>query len=351
MMLRSYKDMPSKVGLPPGTAVYIGEAKTEKISITLIDFDENSYEILELDNVNKCAGYIEKTTTTWINICGVHDVKTIEDLSGIFQLHPLTIEDIVNTHQRPKIDILDNYIFVTLRLYNCDELPKLSSEQVSLVLGENYLLTFQEKHNKLFDTLLAHIKNNKTRLRKEGADYLFYSFIDIAVDSYFKILDSVDSKIEYTEERINSPETLKRAHQLRKDLISLRKTIWPLREILYTLTPNEAHLIKEATIVYLKDVSDHVNRLIDSIETLRDIISSVIELYMSSINNRLNEVMKYLAVFATIFIPLTFIASIYGMNFEYMPELKWKWGYYSVLAVMFVIGSALFYYFKKKKMF
>jgi magnesium transporter len=347
------KKSSKSAGLAPGTPVFIGDMKEEKVKITVIDYDESQFQEKYLKTVEECFPFKDKPTVTWINIDGVHDIEIIEKLGKRFDLHPLILEDIVNTGQRPKMEDFGSYIFVVLKMLYYDEKKKeIEGEQVSLILGSNFVISFQEREGDVFNPLRDRIRNAKGRIRKTGADYLAYGLIDAIVDSYFLILEKIGEKIEGIEEdlvRKPTPETLQTIHNLKRDMIFLRKSVWPLREVVSGLQRGDSSLIGESTRVFLRDVYDHTIQVIDTIETFRDMVSGMLDIYLSSISNRMNEVMKLLTIIATIFIPLTFLAGIYGMNFKYMPELEWHWGYFAALSIMVVIGIFMFIYFRRKK--
>jgi len=341
-----------KTGLPPGTLIHVGEKRAEKVKITVIDYDESRLEEKAVERIEECYPFKDKPTVTWINVDGIHDVDVIEKLGSNYAIHPLLLEDILNTEQRPKIEDFDDYLFLVLKMLSFDdEHSEIKIEQVSLVLGPNYVISFQERIGDVFDPVRERIRNAKGRIRKMGADYLAYALLDSIVDSYFLILEKIGDKIEGLEEDlISNPDTktLKTIHILKREMISLRRSIWPLREVISGISRKESSLIKETTGIFLRDVYDHTVQVIDTIENFRDMVSGMLDIYLSSLSNRMNEVMKVLTIFASIFIPLTFVAGIYGMNFAYMPELGWKWGYFGVLAVMACIGIAMLVYFKRK---
>jgi magnesium transporter len=360
-MFRFIKKISQKKGLPPGTPVYIGEERTEQVKITIIDYDNDMFEVHEVETVEECLPYKDKPGMTWINVEGIHDISIVEKLGACFGLHPLIVEDIVNTGQRPKVDISDDYIFIVMKVITWDQTDKvIQVEQVSLVLGRNFVITFQEQDGDIFNAVINRIKSNKGRIRRLGADYLVYSLMDGIVDNYFKVLENIGEDIEDMEEELvdnPTPETVHKIHFIKREMIFLRKSVWPLREIVSSLEREETPLIQETTIIYLKDIYDHTIQVIDIIETYGDIISGMLDVYLSSISNRMNAVMKVLTIIATIFIPLTFIAGIYGMNFNTekspfnMPELNWYYGYPFVLGLMAAIGFIMLILFKRKKWF
>ena len=342
-----------KIGLPPGTPVYVGERKDEKVKISIIDYDETQYQEKEAKTIEECFPFKDSPTVTWINIDGIHEVSIIEKIGKYFDLHPLIMEDIVNTEQRPKMEDFRHYVYVVLRmLYFDDEAHEIKGEQVSLILGQNIVISFQEKEGDIFNPIRDRIRNNKGRIRKMGADYLAYCLLDTIVDNYFSILEKLGDRIEEMEERLVSdprPETLQEIHKLKREMIFLRKSVWPLREVINGLERGETSLIHKASRIYLRDVYDHTIQVIDTVETFRDMLSGMHDTYLSSISNRMNEIMKVLTIIATIFIPLTFIAGIYGMNFKFMPELEWRWAYFIVWLVIVIVAAYMVIFFRKKK--
>jgi len=361
-MFRILKTSSLKSGLPPGTPIHVGQQQSEDINIRVIDYDQTSYNTITPDNPEECAIYQGKQTVTWINVDGLHQVDIIEKLCSCFKLHSLTVEDILNTTQRPKLDVFDEYLFLVLKMqtYNT-ETQRVDMEQVSFVLGKNYLLSFQEKTGDTFDGVRTRISNNKGRIRKMKTDYLLYALLDSIIDNYFSVLEKIGEEIEFIEEELVTnplPETLGKIHILKREMILLRRSVWPLREVINSLVRDEEiDLISEAIYFYMKDLYDHTIQIIETIETFRDIISGMLDIYLSSISNRMNEVMKVLTIFAAIFIPLTFIAGLYGMNFNTvtsplnMPELSWYYGYPFAIGIMLATAGVMILFFKKKKWF
>jgi magnesium transporter len=284
----------------------------------------------------------------------IDDVKMVEGLGECYGLHPLVLEDIMNTDQRPKIEDYGEYAFIVLKMLHYQERSgQIEPEQISLILGQNFVFSFQEgKTGDVFGPIRDRIRNGKGRVRKMGADYLVYSLVDAVVDNYFVILEKLGERVEFLEEELvaqPTPRTLKEIHSLKREMIFLRKALWPLREVIGVLERGESPLIRESTRIYLRDVYDHTIQVIDTIETIRDMVSGMLDIYLSSISNRLNAVMKVLTIIATVFMPLTFLAGLYGMNFKHMPELEWPWGYPMVLMIMLAVASSMLIYFKKKK--
>ena len=344
---------PRTAGLVPGTLVHVGERKMDSVRITVIDFDERTLNEKQIANIEECFQFKTTPSVTWINIDGLHDIELVEKIGKHYEIHPLVLEDIVNTTQRPKFENMDTYLFIVLKMltYN-DEQGTVQSEQVSIILSRGVVISFQECVGDVFENIRDRLRTAKGRIRNMGADYLMYTLLDAVVDNYFTVLEKLGERIEGLEERLVSNPTeqmLHRIHILKRELISLRKSVWPLREVISSLERSESGLIKKVTGVYLRDVYDHTIQVIDTLESFRDMASGVLDIYLSSISNRMNAVMKVLTIIATMFIPLTFIAGIYGMNFKYMPEMEWKWGYLTVWMVMIAVVIIMLTYFRKKK--
>ncbi len=342
-----------KAGLPPGTVVYVGPQKAEKIRISVINYNEAYFEAKEAKSIEEAFEFKDKPGITWINIDGVQKTDAIEKIGKHFNLHPLTIEDIANTEQRPKIEDFENYVYIVLRMLRYDQQEnEIVSEQLSLILGSNWIISFQENEGDVFNPLRERLKSDKGKIRKMNVDYLVYSLIDAVVDNYFAVLEKMGEKIEDIEDELivnPQPTTLHALNDLKRQSIALRKSVWPLREVISNLERCESGLIKKTTRIYLRDVYDHTIQVIDSVETFRDTLSGMLDIYLSSVSNKMNEVMKVLTMIATIFMPLTLVAGIYGMNFQYMPEFTSPWGYPSVLLAMILISGVMLFYFKKKK--
>jgi magnesium transporter len=352
-MSRFIKRQLKKAGTSPGSLVYIGEQKVDETRITLIDYDEESLQERVIGGIEEAFPLKDLPTITWINIDGLHEIDVIEKIGQHFNIHPLVLEDILNTGQRPKTEEFEDLIFVVLKMlhYNKNS-KKLGSEQFSLVLGSNFLLTFQEIQGDVFKTVRERIRKPKTRIRKSGCDYLAYALIDAIVDYYFVILEAIGDRIEDLEiQLLDNPThyTLESIHEMKREMIYLRKQIWPIREIINSLVKSESSLIQEYMHIFFRDVYDHTVQIIDTIESYRDILAGMLDIYLSTLSNKMNEVMKVLTIIATIFIPITFIAGIYGMNFKFMPELEWRWGYAMVWGVIVVAAGIMIGFFKKKK--
>ncbi|RJQ45955.1 MAG: magnesium and cobalt transport protein CorA [Nitrospiraceae bacterium] len=357
--MKRAKKRSQKAGLAPGTAVYIGEQKTENIRITIINYDKDAYEMRDIEKIEECVPYREKPAVTWINIEGLHEVAVTEEVGKCFGLHPLTVEDILNMEQRPKVEMFEDYIFFVMKMISFEgQTRNLNIEQVSLVLLKNTVITFQEKGGDVFDAVRTRIKNDKGMIRRAEADYLAYALMDAVVDEYFGIQEKIGDEIEEIEEiLLKQParDTMQKIHALKRKIIYLRKSVWPLREIISALERDGSTFISASTRVYLKDLYDHTIQVIDGVETFRDIISGILDMYLSSLSNRMNEVMKVLTIFASIFIPLTLIAGIYGMNFNVekspfnMPELNWYLGYPFALGLMIATALVMLMFFRRKK--
>ncbi|WP_410507010.1 magnesium/cobalt transporter CorA [Methanosarcina hadiensis] len=354
MKSRTFRRKQSKVGLAPGTLVHVGEKKAEKIVIRAWIYNNEKLIEKELQTVEECQALKDHPDMNlWINVDGLDKIEVIEKLGSYFGVHPLTLEDVLNTGQRPKMEDYGSYIYTVLKMMFLDEeIEEIIIDQVSIIFGSNYILSFQERAGDVFNPIRERLKNPASRLRKNGVDLLAYSLIDAVVDNYFLILERFGEEIENLEEELivdPMPDTLKAIQKHKRDMITLRRSVWPLRELINNLQRTESGLIKETTQIYLRDVYDHTIQVIDSIEAFRDILSSMVDVYLSSLSNRMNDVMKVLTIIATIFIPLTFIVGVYGMNFEYMPELEWRWGYPAVMLGMVLLGISMFLYFKKRR--
>jgi len=344
----------SKVGLPPGTIVFTGEKRIDEATITITDYSETVCTKHESASLNQCIIPEDKTTTRWIHIKGVHDVKMIAKIGKSFGIHPLIIEDISSIDQRPKVEIVENGAYVVLRSFtHLEDKAHVNSEQLSFILGDSYVVSFQESADNLFDPIYRRIEKSGSRLRRNLSDYLVYSLLDLVVDNYFVVLEILGDKIEELEDELIKKPTsamLNQIYKLKRNLLAIRKHVWPLREVVFRLNRDEATLIEESTQLYMRDLYDHVIRVTDHIETYRESLTSMLDIYLSSLSNRMNEVMKVLTVISTVFIPLTLIASLYGMNFAYMPpEVEWLYGYPILLMLMAVIAIIPLIYFRRIK--
>ena len=352
-MAKLTKKRSKKAGLPPGTLVHIGEKLTEKTRIAVVEYDGQGFQEKELETLESCYLFPKEPAVTWVNVVGIHQVEVLEKLGNCFGVHPLALEDILNTEQRPKIEDYGEDLFIVVKLLSSnEERDEIEAEQISLILRPNAILSFQEKEGDDFSTVKERLRAGKGRLRKMGADYLAYTLLDIVVDQYFVVLEKLGERLEVVEERLLADPgtaTLQKIQNLKKEMLLLRKWIWPLREVISSLERGEFPGIQESTRIYLRDVYDHTIQVMDTIEIYRDMLSGMLDIYLSSLNNRMNAVMKVLTIIATIFMPLTFLAGVYGMNFKHMPELDWPWGYPIILILMASVAILMLTLFRRKK--
>ncbi len=354
-MDKSVRKRSKKTAQSPGSLIHVGEKKSEFTTITQIRYNLSLYEDKPLHSPAEIIKGKDFDGVCWYIASGIHDVDHVATITTLFGIHSLIVEDILNTMQRPKQEDLGDYVFVVLKIleYNANE-KEIKSDQVSFILGDNYVLMFQERESGIFKPVQERIRLGKGRSRKMGADYLLYSLIDTVVDNYFVVLEAIGEDIEKLEETLltdPSPQILQIVHKLKREMLFLRRAVWPVRELLNGLLKAESPLIRDTTHIFLSDIYDHTIQVIDTAETFRDMVWGLQDLYLSSISNKTNEVMKVLTIIATIFIPLTFFAGVYGMNFEVMPELKWRFGYFLIWGIMIVSALVMAYLFKRKKWF
>ena len=351
-LLHPFKGYSQKVGLPPGTLGYLGEEPTEPIRITIIDYDEGHIHEDEVQTIEECLPFKNTETVTWIQIEGVHETPIIEEIGEHFGVSHLLLEDLMNPNHLPKIEIHKDYVFIILKSLDYNAVSStVSREQISLIIGPNFVISLQEKRN---PSIQNRLWNTQGRIRKMRSGYLAYALIDVIVDNYFLVLDELSERIESLEEETivhPTPEVLTKINILRKELLLLRRPILPLRDVITVILHEETPLLGENTSPYFRDVYDHLIQVIQMLEMIRMAVSGLFDTYNSAVSHKMNEVMKVLTIVATFFIPLTFIAGIYGMNFKFMPELETRWGYPAVLLVMGGIGIAMFIYFKVKRWF
>jgi magnesium transporter len=342
-----------KTGLPPGSLVHIGQEKVAKTRISIIDYNEKTCTEVADATPDECVVRGKSDTVTWINVSGIHETAVLEKLGDSFNLHPLVMEDVMNATQRPKVEDYETYLYIVLKMvYEDAKRDEIVEEQVSIILGATYVISFQENGKDVFDQIRQRIRNNRGIIRRSGTDFLTYALIDAVVDGYFEVIERFEDMIEFLEDKVvsnPSPENLRVIHDTKMETIMLRKSIWPLREMVGFLERGESSLIQKTTIVYLRDVYDHTIRLIDSVETIRDMLSGMLDIYLTNVSNRMNEIMKVLTIITTIFIPLSFIAGVYGMNFHNMPELSKPWGYPAVLGLMIAVFLLMLLFFKRRK--
>lgn len=347
------KEAQKHVGQIPGTLVYTGKKSDKNFHVECFDYTKENIVESALINIEDAINYKDTESVTWINVDGLKYTDQIANIGQQYDLHPLVLEDIVNTTQRPKIDVYDNYLFVVLKMLYYDKNENIVIEQVSMVLGKNYVITFQEAEGDVFDTIRERLRFANGRIRGLKSDYLMYALIDSIVDNYFSIIEVLGNKIEDLETELfagNARENIStEVQQLKREILKVRRAIFPLREIINRIEKGEHPLIYKRTITYYRDIYDHLIQVSENIDIYREMIWSLMDMYMTTISNRMNEVMKVLTIISTIFIPLTFIAGIYGMNFEYIPELQYKHGYFVLWGIMILMFIGLIFYFKRKK--
>jgi magnesium transporter len=342
-----------KAGLPPGTLVYTGEQKLASTKINLTLYNAGQYQYIDDATLEQCLLQPDAEQIIWINVIGLNNIEIIDRLNKHFNIHPLVTEDILNTDQRAKLEEFDNYLFLTLKALNWGEAIKVfHAEQISIVFSNNFLLSFQEWPTPIFAKIQERMNHQQGRLRESKTDYLAYTMLDIVIDRYFVVLENLEEIIENVENEIinnPSPNNTHTLYRVKQQMYAFRKMVWPLREVVNHLLRSESKLINHATGIYFRDVYDHTIQVIDTIESFHDRLDSMLDVYLSSITNRMNEVMKVLTIISTIFIPLSFIASVYGMNFANMPELQWRYGYPVTIGIMVLVALIMITYFKIKK--
>lgn len=355
--MTTLSDSPSyaskKSGLAPGTLIHVGEKHDHEHRITLIDYNENHLEKSEITSIEELLAYRDTDSITWVIIDGLQDIAIIDAIGEYFAIHPLVLEDILNTHQRPKFEEFSDYLYIVLKALTIEKGEfEVDYEQISLLILDKIVFLFKEKPNTLFDGIIHRLDNEKSQLRNLGADYLAYTIMDTIIDDYFILQDALDELLENVEDELliePNNNTLATIQKVKRELIFLKRTVAPLRELLAAIQRSDSPLLSQRTRHYFSDVYDHAIRVIEAMESYRDLTTGMLDIYLSSVSNKMNETMKVLTVFASIFIPLTFIAGVYGMNFEYMPELKWRWGYAMAWAIFVSVTILLLNYFKRKK--
>jgi magnesium transporter len=357
---RRPSDRAAKAGKPykppgssPGSLVYTGEKKQDAVCLQLIQFTEDAIHASTATDIGALLGKLDASQVNWINVSGLHDTFVVESLGSHFKIDPLVLEDILHTEHMPKLEEHDNYLFLTLKiLTHCDERNSIEREHVSMLLGDSYLITFQEKTSGVFDVIHELLGNGKGRMRKRKADYLFYRLLDTIVDHYGVILDGTEDKLSFIEEELlenTGAGISERIIAGKKNMLLMRRTVLPLRDAMRLFKQRDVPLITESTYGFLDDVSDHLLHMSQTIEHSRELLTGLMELHMAVNANKMNNVMKTLTVFAAIFMPLTFLAGIYGMNFEFMPELGWRWAYPLVLIVMALIAGVMILFMHRRK--
>ncbi|AQV02860.2 magnesium/cobalt transporter CorA [Desulfococcus multivorans] len=352
-MPKLFHDQSAKTGLSPGSLIHVGDRITERVRITILNYDDDRFDMREGVTPEDVVGCRNGDGVTWIQVRGLHQPEILEAIGGRYGLHLLMMEDILNTGQRPKTETFESCLFTVLKSFR-DRENAVWGEQISIVLGKNFVISFQESDQDLFETVVRRLKNKMGRIRHMGSDYLAYSLMDTIVDHYFEVVDLMADEIERIEERLTAnPETeiLEAVYQLKREILYLRKHIFPMRDVTLRLEKGDSPLIRESSRFYLRDLYDHIIQITDTIETFRETATSLLELYHTSVSNRMNEVMKVLTIISTIFIPLSFLAGVYGMNFKYMPELEFRWSYGIFWFVILVAAGAMILYFRRKKWF
>jgi magnesium transporter len=349
-----FKRRTAPVGSPPGTLIQQQEKAHTAMSVRVMDYGPDACHVQKSVRIEDTYKLRDSGTVSWIDIEGLADTATLAKFGEHFGLHPLVLEDIFNTHQRPKLEEYDDYFYIVARMLIAGQQPTdaVHSEQVSFILGKSFLITFQEIPGDVFDPVRHRVEQGHGRSRNSGADYLLYSLLDAIVDNYFVLLQSIADRIETVEQSIVwQPERgdLDKIHKLRRELVYMRRNVWPLRDVVASLDRSDSPLIARETSVYLRDLHDHVVQVIDAIENFRDVLMSLQDLYMSGISNRTNEIIRVLTIISTIFVPLTFLAGVYGMNFHYFPELSWKWGYLGFWVVSVVIAIGLIIFLRRRR--
>lgn len=347
------------IGSSPGSVIYTGPARDAPVTFEVIGYDEGRYEELRELTLEQALERVRRDPgVRWLNVNGVHRTEIIEQIGAALDLHPLTMEDIVSLGQRPKIEDYERYLYIALRMLaygpRHDDEGALDNEQLSLILLDGIVVTFQERAGDVFEPLRERLRQGKGRLRKLGADYLAYALMDIVIDRYFTVVEDYGDAIEDLEAEIlanPTTEVLQRVNHLKRETLLVRKAVWPLREVIAGLEREEGDLMSPTAITYLRDAHDHAIQVIDTVESLRDMLTNLHDMYLSALSYRMNDVMKVLTIIATIFIPLSFLVGVYGMNFHFMPELSWHWGYFALWGLMLAIAVGMLAIFRRRGWF
>lgn len=351
-MTRFFKNREANKGLAPGSLVFIGKKKMENIRIRMIDYDQTSLDEQELNDIKQCAEFKKADTVSWINIDGLHDLETINQLGKVFDLHPLLLEDVLNTGQRPKMEEFDNCLFIVLKMFRYDDQQQnIISEQLSMIIGTKFLITIQEQVGDVFEPVRERIRKGKGRIRTAGTDYLAYALLDTVVDNYIYLISRIGENIEDNEAGILedvSADTLGNINNYKREISYIRKSVRPAKEFISKLLRFESDFIREDTKPFLNDLHDLIIQASEAIDLYSEMLSDQLNIYTSNVNNKMNDIMKVLTIFAAIFIPLTFVAGIYGTNFDYLPELHFKYSYFIFLGVMIAIAISMLAFFKRK---
>lgn len=346
------RNRPKKPGTSPGSLILTGQKRVQKAKIEYFEFSQSHLKENVNSNADEILSIKDSDNNIWVNIDGLHETDLIQKIGSRYNIHPLNLEDILDVNSRPKIDEMDEYIFLSFKMLSWSAgTKKLSQEQLSIILGDRWVLSFQELPGDSFDPIRERLRSGKGRMRKMGVDYLAYALIDALVDYYFVIAEEIGERIDVIDKKVldnPSPLLLKQIQTLKNELVKVRKAIWPLRDIISTLERNDSGLVRAETNVFLRDLHDHVIQLIETIETYRDLVGGLFDIYLSSQSNRTNEVIRLLTVITSVFIPLTFIVGVYGMNFKVFPELDWHYGYAMVWAAMIIIATGMLVFFRKR---
>ncbi len=350
-MARFLKKRTLKLGQPPGTLIHIGDKKLDDVTVMAYHYSAGSYEERKLNTLEECASFRDCKEVVWIDINGLHNTDVLKSIGECFDIHDLTLEDILNTDQRPKVEEYSGYLYVSVKMLDFMPDMKIGVEQVSIVLKDNIVISFQENVGDIFNSVREDLRKTRGRLRREGADYMTYTLLDRIVDHYFVLMEDLGDRVEALEDTMieHPPATIGRQiNDLKREILVLRRSVWPMREVMNILVRTDSVFVKPSTAVFMQDVYDHIIHVIETLEIFRELLSGTLDVYLTSAGNRLNEVMKVLTIIATIFIPLTFIVGVYGMNFHYMPELAWRWGYPVAWLLMLGIAGGLVLFFKRK---
>ena len=354
-MARFLKKREKSKGQSPGALIFIGTQKMDDPKMRMIDYEPDSVRDIEIVSVKDAVPFRTASTVSWLNINGLHDAALIGEIGSIFGLHPLVLEDILNTGQRPKLEEFDDYLFLVMKMLRFDsESGNIFTEQLSIILGENFVLTFQERPGDVFEPVRERIKKKSSRIRGARADYLMHALMDTVVDNYISLIEMMGERIEDLEEEILAgadASAMEKINLYKRELNYFRKSVRPAKEAIFKIPRLDTHLITEFSLPFFKDIEDLISLASESIEIYRDLLTDQLDIYNSIMANKMNDIMKTLTLFAALFIPLTFIAGIYGTNFEYLPELHYRYSYFIFWGVMIVIGTGLLIYFKRKRWF
>jgi magnesium transporter len=345
------KRVSGKTGLPPGSLIHIGKILTDSVTVNLTEYKSTEFIQKKIENLDE-LNVSDSSINSWIEICGLHETIIIESLGKTLNINPLTLEDILNTEHRPKFEVQDGLLFLTLKAFSLTENKEIQSEQVSFVLGNGFLVSFQESNNSWFEPVKTRLIAPSSRIRQRGLDFILYSLIDVIIDKYYAVVESIADQLEDLEDMIfdnPSQELIEKNRLIKKEIIAIRKALIPALEAISKLNRDEPELIDKEVMRYFNDVDDHIIQILDYVDTYRELSAELKESYLSNLTLRMNQVMKLLTIITSIFIPLTFIVGVYGMNFKNMPELYWKYGYFFVLGGMLLITAGMLIYFRRRR--